>query len=72
MEGAATAAGEIAANAPLAVQATKDVLNYGVGKSVEDGLKYVASLSTNIVPSEDLMEAMSAFVEKRRPNFTGN
>jgi len=69
--GAAKTAGEIAENSPLAVQATKDVLNDGVGKSVDAGLKYVASISTNIVPSKDLTEAVSAFMEKRKPQFTG-
>ncbi|MBU0992434.1 MAG: crotonase/enoyl-CoA hydratase family protein [Proteobacteria bacterium] len=62
---------EIAEKSPLAVQASKDVLNYGIGKSIADGLKYVASMSTNIVPSNDLMEAVSAFAEKRAPKFTG-
>ena len=63
---------EIAENSPLAVQAAKDVLNYGVGKSVDDGLKYVASMSSNIIPSDDLMEAISAFSEKRKPVFPGS
>ena len=62
---------EISEKSPLAVQASKDVLNFGIGKSVEDGLKYVASMSANIVPSNDLMEAVSAFAEKRAPIFTG-
>ena len=62
---------EIAGNSPLAVTATKDVLNYGIGKSVDDGLKYVASMSANIIPSDDLMEAFKAFAEKRKPEFTG-
>ncbi len=62
---------EIAANSPLAVEASKDVLNYGVGKTVDEGLKYVASISSNIIPSKDLMEAMTAFMEKRKPVFTG-
>jgi enoyl-CoA hydratase len=63
---------EIAANAPLAVQASKAVLNNGIGKSVEDGLQYVASLSANIIPSEDLFEAFTAFMEKRPPRFKGH
>jgi enoyl-CoA hydratase len=63
---------EIADNSPLAVQASKDVLNYCVGKSIDDGLKYVASVSANIIPSADLMEAVNAFKEKRKPHFTGN
>lgn len=62
---------EIAACSPLAVQASKDVLNHGIGKSVDDGLKYVASISTNIIPSNDLFEAVTAFTEKRKPEFTG-
>ncbi len=62
---------EIAENSPLAVQASKDVLNYGVGKSVDDGLKYVAVMSSNIIPSDDLFEAVTAFTEKRKPKFTG-
>jgi enoyl-CoA hydratase len=62
---------EIAENSPLAVQASKDVLNYCVGKSIDDGLKYVASVSANIIPSADLMEAINAFKEKRKPQFTG-
>jgi enoyl-CoA hydratase len=72
MAGAQAMAEAIAANAPLAVEATKNVLNYGVGKSIDDGLRYVASMSTNIVPSKDLMEAFTAFMEKRPPAFTGH
>ncbi|PID77727.1 MAG: enoyl-CoA hydratase [Deltaproteobacteria bacterium] len=62
---------EICANSPIAVEASKDVLNYGVGKSVQDGLNYVSSISANIVPSNDLYEAFTAFSEKRKPNYTG-
>lgn len=64
-------ANEILANSPLAVQASKLVMNYGVGKSVQDGLDYVCSMSVNIVPSNDLIEAFTAFTEKRKPKFTG-
>lgn len=62
---------QIAENSPLAVQASKDVFKYGIGKTVDDGLKYVASISANIIPSHDLFEAMTAFGEKRKPKFTG-
>lgn len=60
---------EIAENSPLAVQASKNVLNYCADKSVEDGLQYVASISVNIIPSIDLYEAIQAFEEKRKPQF---
>ncbi len=71
MENAAILAREIADNSPLAVQASKDVLNACVGKSVQDGLDYVASISANIIPSNDLMEALTAFGERRKPKFSG-
>lgn len=71
MAGAEKMALEIASCSPLAVQASKDVLNYGIGKTIDDGLKYVAAMSTNIIPSDDLFEAVTAFSEKRKPEFTG-
>ncbi len=71
-DSAESLAREIAAQSPLAVQASKDVLNFGVGKSVDDGLNYVASMSANIIPSNDLMEAVTAFMEKRKPQFSGS
>ena len=64
-------AGRIAANSPLAVTGTKRVLEYCAGKSVDDGLTYVATWNAAFVASEDLREAMTAFLEKRRPTFRG-
>jgi len=53
----------------LAVQASKNVLNFGIGKTISEGLDYVASISANIIPSDDLFEAFKAFGEKRNPDF---
>jgi len=64
-------AGRIAANSPLAVQGTKRVLRYCAGKSVEDGLAYVATWNAAFIESDDLGEAMAAFFEKRPAKFTG-
>jgi enoyl-CoA hydratase len=61
----------IAGNSPLAVQGTKRVLDYCEGKSVEDGLRYVATWNAAFLGSDDLREAMAAFAEKRKPKFTG-
>ncbi len=64
-------ANEIAANSPLAVQGAKAVLRYCEGKSVEDGLRYVALWNSAFLPSNDVVEAMQAFMEKRPPAYTG-
>ncbi|HUC35884.1 MAG TPA: crotonase/enoyl-CoA hydratase family protein [Acidimicrobiales bacterium] len=68
---AAEMASEIAANSPFAVQGTKAVLRACEGRSVEEGLDYVATWNAGFLRSEDLMEAMGAFLEKRSPRFEG-
>jgi len=69
--GAAALASEIAANPPLVVRGVKQVLDYGEGKSVEDGLEYVAAWNAAFLASEDLGEAAAAFAQKRPPVFKG-
>ena len=64
-------AAEIAANSPLAVQGTKAVLAACEDRSVADGLDYVATWNAGFLASDDLVEAMTAFMEKRPPTFTG-
>jgi len=59
----------IAANSPQAVQATKEVLNWGRGRTVEDGMLYAAMRQTYLIPNPDLFEAIAAFAEKRKPEF---
>lgn len=64
-------AGEIAANSPLVVQGAKQVLRAGRDLTVEQGLEYVALWNAAFLRSDDLTEAMRAFLEKRPPRFSG-
>ena len=69
---AAEIAGEIAAMPPLAVQGSKDVLINGRDNGVYEGLRYVAQKNAAQIPSDDMIEAIAAFMEKRKPTFTGH
>ncbi len=71
LKAARALAAEIAANSPLAVQGTKAVLAAIEGKTVAEGLDYVATWNAGMLASDDLTEAVTAFMEKRTPRFTG-
>jgi enoyl-CoA hydratase len=70
-EAALAMARAIAENPPLTVRGVKDVLDYGEGKTVEAGLAYVAAWNAAFLASEDLGEALAAFLQKRAPAFQG-
>jgi enoyl-CoA hydratase len=72
VEAAYLLAQEIAANSPLAVKGTKAVLAANEGRSVEEGLDFVARWNTMYLASNDLAEAMNAFIEHRSPTFRGD
>lgn len=71
MEGARTLAAEIASNSPLVTQGIKRILQANDGRTIDQALDYMAQWNSSFLISNDLMEAMSAFVEKRDPDFTG-
>jgi enoyl-CoA hydratase len=64
-------AAEIAANSPLAVQGSKQVLGFAVRREVDAALDYVALWNSAFLHSDDLTEAMSAFMQRRAPKFRG-
>jgi len=62
---------QIAENPPLAVQATKEVLNYSRTSTVANGMSYAMHKNMVLFNSEDVGEALSSFTEKRKPDFKG-
>jgi len=62
---------EIAGNPPLAVRGIKEVMLFDEQAALEESLEYNAARSSMIVPSEDLSEAISSYVENRKGNFKG-
>ncbi|MCA9522603.1 MAG: crotonase/enoyl-CoA hydratase family protein [Myxococcales bacterium] len=63
---------EIAANPPLAVQGAKRVLNWGQGRPLDDALDHVALWNSAFLQSNDLGEALAAFLERRPPRYSGS
>jgi len=71
LAGAMELARMMADNPPIVIQGVKRVMNHCQGKTVAEGLSYVATWNAAFVQSKDLGEAISAFVEKRKPAFKG-
>ncbi len=64
-------AAEIAANAPLAVQAAKRMMRIGMEETFNDHVHHVFLQLLPLMRSEDAREGMRAFMEKRAPVFQG-
>jgi enoyl-CoA hydratase len=61
----------IAANSPLAVQGSKQVMGFASRREVDSQLDYVALWNAAFLHSDDLGEAMQAFMQRRPPQFRG-
>lgn len=70
-EVATEVAGAIAANAPVAIRAAKAAVDQGLEVSQAEGLKIEANCYALTLTTEDRLEALAAFSEKRKPTFRG-
>ena len=69
LAGVTEIAREIAAQSPLAVWGTKEMITYTRDHSVADGLDYVATWQTGMFQGYDMMEAFKAKADGRDPEY---
>ncbi|MCP1583497.1 enoyl-CoA hydratase/isomerase family protein [Pseudoxanthomonas mexicana] len=62
---------QLAASAPLALRATLDVVNIGGECGIEEGLQYETAQFGLMFATDDMREGTRAFMERRKPSFTG-
>lgn len=71
MEAAVELANDIAQMSPVAAQLAKESVNRSFETHLDEGLYFERKNFYLCFASEDQTEGMNAFVEKRKPNFSG-
>ena len=66
-----TLAGQLAQAAPLALRGILDCINVGGECGIEEGLEYEAAQFGLMFSTDDMREGTSAFLQRRKPAFTG-
>lgn len=71
MEEALTTARRIAANAPISIRQAKKSLNMSMQTDARNGYMFEIEAYNRMVPTEDRLEGIRAFNEKRKPVYRG-
>ena len=71
LQKAMTLAEEMAKNAPLSLQQAKRAIHEGMQTDIRTGLKIESLAYSRLLYSEDRLEGLAAFSEKRAPQYTG-
>ncbi|KAG0048169.1 hypothetical protein BGZ83_006826 [Gryganskiella cystojenkinii] len=62
---------EILPMGPLAIRMAKSAIDKGTQFEIDSGLEYEQACYAQIMPSEDRLEGLASFREKRKPNYKG-
>ncbi|TVP75618.1 MAG: enoyl-CoA hydratase [Gemmatimonadales bacterium] len=71
-EAARKLAGKIARNGPVALQKALEAIYHGIDTSTAEAMNFESSLFGLLASTDDMREGMTAFLEKRRPEFRGS
>lgn len=58
-------------NGPVALRMAKQAINKGVEVDISSGLAIEQACYAQVIPTQDRIEGLKAFKEKRKPNFKG-
>lgn len=62
-------AAQIASKSPVAIQGTKEILNWSRDHSVQDGLRYTSVWNSAALQTQDVSAALLSGLQKRTPTF---
>jgi enoyl-CoA hydratase len=71
LDEAVSLAGLMTANGPIALQQAKYAIKQGMNADLQTGLQLERKAYEVTIPTEDRIEALEAFNEKRKPDFKG-
>lgn len=69
LEAGLATAHEIAENPTVVIRGVKQILNHGIGKTIDDGLDYVAVWNASMLDTLEFRRAIEGFMERKRPKF---
>jgi delta(3,5)-delta(2,4)-dienoyl-CoA isomerase len=60
----------IASKSPVAVQGTKEIINYSRDRTIVEGLNYTAVWNAAMLQTQDAKDAMLSGLQKKKPTFS--
>ena len=71
VEKAIEIATKIGEKGPIAIRAAKKAVHFGIDMDLESGLQHEQDCYQMVINTEDRMEGLRAFAEKRKPVYQG-